>query len=184
MNPIISLGGNCCITYQLIKYNLRHKAYPFDWTKISLNQLINVLENGFTDYCDTIKIKKFSSKHENTLMLNNIYNIKFAHEITNAEELNNFISSKKRQVERFINLKGLNIFIRIELEPIKSSYENKIIKLLDLLNKYSNNFILKLIINSNIEFKLPSNVKIYRFNNFSYDWKMEHIDWSFILSNN
>ena len=66
---LISLGGNCSITYQLNKYNLRQEAYPFDWAKVSINQLITVLENGFKDYCQTIKIMKFSSNHDNTLLL-------------------------------------------------------------------------------------------------------------------
>ena len=39
----ISLGGNCSITYHLIENNLRKKAYPFDWSKISIKQLINIL---------------------------------------------------------------------------------------------------------------------------------------------
>ena len=54
---LISLGGNCSITYQLIKLNLRSEAYPFDWTKISINQLINVLENNFDGYSETLEIK-------------------------------------------------------------------------------------------------------------------------------
>ena len=60
---LISLGGNCSITYQLIKLNLRSEAYPFDWTKISINQLINVLENNFNGYSETLEIKYMSDKH-------------------------------------------------------------------------------------------------------------------------
>ena len=36
----ISLGGNCSITYQLNKYKLRNFLSPFDWSKITINQLI------------------------------------------------------------------------------------------------------------------------------------------------
>ena len=43
----ISLGSNCSITYQLGKLGLRNNSYPFDWTKISLTQLIKILENDF-----------------------------------------------------------------------------------------------------------------------------------------
>ena len=43
MTEIISLGSNCSVTYQLNKLGLRMQAYPFDWVKISLNQLNNIL---------------------------------------------------------------------------------------------------------------------------------------------
>lgn len=54
MNEYIGLGSNCSITWQLNKYNLRTKSYPFDWVKISLSQIINILENNFDDYIETI----------------------------------------------------------------------------------------------------------------------------------
>ena len=73
---MISLGGNCSITYQLNKYNLREKAYPFDWCKISINQLLNVLENNFDNYVDTLTIKKYSENH-NSNLISNIYNIQY-----------------------------------------------------------------------------------------------------------
>ncbi len=41
----ISLGGNCSVCYQLNKYNIRTVAYPFDWCKISINQVDNNIFN-------------------------------------------------------------------------------------------------------------------------------------------
>jgi hypothetical protein len=47
----ITLGSACCVTHQLIKHNLRVEAYPFDWAKISLTQLLTILENNFLKFC-------------------------------------------------------------------------------------------------------------------------------------
>ena len=59
---IVSLGSNCAVAYQLKELQLRNQAYPFDWAKVSLNSLIKVLENNFTDYCQ-VTIKKLSENH-------------------------------------------------------------------------------------------------------------------------
>lgn len=190
----ISLGGNCSITYQLYKYNLREEAYPFDWSKLSINQLINVLKNNFDLYSETLLLKYKSTNHylfnkdfektdvNKSIVLENSYNIEFSHEINKTEDLINFEDSLNRRIIRFQNLSDKIIFIRIELSPIKISYENNIKILLELLNKYSNNYELRLIINSDIQFTFPDNVKIYRFNKFSEDWQMNHINWSEICS--
>jgi hypothetical protein len=185
---LISLGGNCSITYQLIKLNLRSEAYPFDWTKISINQLINVLENNFDGYSETLEIKYMSDKHflsnnEKALVLQNSYNITFSHEINKNDDFNTFQTSIRRRIIRFREINSEKIiFIRIELTPIKISYENNIKQLIKLLDNYSNNYELRLIINSNLEFNLPNNVKIYRYNKFSEDWQMNHLIWTDIFS--
>ena len=48
MEQIISLGSNCSITYQLNKYNLRNTAYPFDWSEIRMNKLVEIFTNTAT----------------------------------------------------------------------------------------------------------------------------------------
>ena len=172
----ISLGGNCSVTYQLNKYKLRNTSYPFDWTKISINQLITVLENDFVDY-DILNIRSFSEKHDNTLLLSNKYNIQFAHEIKDETELNIF---KNKIIKRIIKFKNLlnPIFIRLELQPINQNYKNKIILLNSLLSKYFIDYKLIIIINSKINFEsLPSNIIIYKYNDFSPDWQMNHLEW-------
>ncbi len=93
MKNYIGLGGNCSVTYQLSKFKNRKVAYPFDWCKISLNQLINVLENNFDENYYLIEIKKLSECHKyfseiendiinvNSFILKNKMNIQFAHEV-------------------------------------------------------------------------------------------------------
>jgi len=186
----ISLGGNCSITYQLIKYNLRTCAYPFDWCKLSLNQLINVLDNNFLDYSDTLKITNVSYTHKHnitnhpSLILSNKYKIKYAHEIINNDELFEFKLKMNKRIDRFINLQEKIKFIRIELEPIKNIFINKIKKLIKVLDK-TYDYELILVINSKINLDELYNykkIKIYKYDNFTNDWKMDNIPWSSIFN--
>ena len=79
MDYYISLGSNCSVSYQLQKRKLKIKSFPFDWSKISITQLLSVLENNFDDYVESLSIKKLSFEHccSNTnysLILKNKYN--------------------------------------------------------------------------------------------------------------
>lgn len=196
----ISLGSNCSITYQLNLYNLRKVSFPFDWSKVSINQLINILESDFTNFSETLEIKKISLVHNlghiltNTLdsyslILKNIYNINFAHEISKPEELVLFKNKLNQRIARFKNLKynlESNLeyitFLRIELQQLNKDYYTKIIKLLSLLNNYCNNFKIKLIVHEKSSIhvkKLESNDKIiiHFYKHFSEDWRMNDINW-------
>jgi hypothetical protein len=201
----ISLGGNCSITYQLNKYNLRNEACPseklsntlyycpFDWAKIKINQLINVLENNFDNYAESLQIKRYSDSHQSYIITNN-YSIQFAHEVVNINEMNsldNFKDKIKRRITRFQNLLnnyGNKItFIRIELDIPKSNYINNIIKLVKLIKNYYSNFILKILIETNsyntiFQEKLEY-VEFIKFDSYSEDWKMDHINWTSIFAN-
>lgn len=190
----ISLGSNCSITEQLKKYNLRSNAYPFDWCNISINQLIEVLNNDFDNYSESLEIKNISEKHLNvnkepTLILKNKYCIKFAHEICNKEELEAFKEKIQKRISKFKSISGKIIFYRIELKKINKNYLNKIIDLHTYLNKYFNNFEIKVIINPDfiitteqIQFFQDKNIKIIKYDLFSEDWKMNHLDWNNIFS--
>jgi hypothetical protein len=186
----ISLGSNCSVAYQLKIRNLKDNSYPFDWCKISMLQLIKVFDNNFKDYVDTLDIKKISHNHvsffgDHSLILKNKYDIEFAHEIIKNEELEKFKNKLNYRINNFNSLHDQKIiFIRIELKPVKKFYSFYILKLIQLLEQYSNNFILKIIINTNVDFNdLPSNVYIHKFNEFSSNWQMNHLDWDSILSN-
>lgn len=183
----ISLGSNCSVCYHLQQNNLKLKSFPFDWTKLSISQLLSVLENNFINYVESLDINKISYNHPSSntnysIVLKNIYGITFAHEITDENQLFIFTNKLIYRIKNFKELlDNTVIFIRIELKPIKESYKYNIIKLIELLNKYSSNFILKLILNTNIEFNdLPSNIQIYKFNEFDPDWHMNNIDWNLI----
>lgn len=174
----IALGSNCSITWQLKKYNLRLETYPFDWCKISLKQLINVLENKFKDF-ENIEIKKYSNNHESYLITNK-YNIKFAHEVI-TNNINNFKNKLINRINKFNNLENI-CFIYIELQPIKNTFEQNVLILNDLLKNYARSFIIKIIIpKTNYTFDFPDNIFIYNYDTFSQDWKRDDIEWSSIL---
>lgn len=193
----INLGSNCCITYQLNNLNLRNEAYPFDWTDISLKQLIEILQNDFIGY-DDLEYKKISDKHplfdkdqketsDSSLILTNKYKIKFAHEILNTYHIGEFKISLQNRITRFKQLSNLNNinFIRIELSKIDDKWSENILKLLDLLKKYVPTFQLTLLIccDKNFDNIFPPFVKIIKFDNFSPDWKMSHLNWTQIIKN-
>lgn len=199
ISEYIGLGSNCSVTWQLNKYNLRTKSYPFDWVKISLGQIINILENNFEDYIETIEFKKNSFKHENydnqnnslnsnSLLLKNKYGVEFAHELISEEQIEEFKSKILTRINRFRNLINMNVkidFIRIELKPIKLQWITQINKLVELLKTYITNFKLILIINIdnnvNLDDLANEHIQIFTFDNFSSDWKMDIIDWVNIL---
>ena len=199
----ISLGGNCSITYQLNKYKIRDFLSPFDWSKITINQLIKVFQDTLTNthlnkYTNlTIKYKsdKFillddinnqsinnQSINNQSLVLTNEYGVIFAHEILNKYDLPSYIEEIKNRFNNLLNLK-INIkihinFIRIELSPIKQSYINKLDILLSILNKlFPYNLILILPYTPLINFKQYPNVIYHFYYMFSDDWTMNNLDW-------
>jgi len=131
----ISLGSNCSITYQLSKLGLRKSAYPFDWTKITLNQLITILEKDFNDYSKSLEFVSISNIHSiielesginelksfSSLILTNKYKIKFAHELGEKYQLDEFKNKMKERIKRFRDLKDKDVcFVRIELNSFVS----------------------------------------------------------------
>ena len=149
---IISLGSNCAIAWQLKCHNLRKETYPFDWSKITLKQLINVLQNNFKDYTK-LQVKKLSDNHkyfqfennfqfehnfqnehnfqfehnfqnESSYILYNNYNITFAHELIDKNNIDELSSIIDRRVERFKLLNNVT-FIRIETCIIKDINNEK-----------------------------------------------------------
>lgn len=187
----ITLGSNCSITYQLNKHNLRLKSYPFDWAKITLKQLINVLENNFISYTDFQKIKLSSLHLKNeinpTLLIENNYGIKFAHEIIDNldSKIEEFKIKLLNRIERFRNLKNKQVkFVRIELNNISIKYFESINVLINLLDNFILSYQLILIINSNIDInqiKLDKRIQVYKFNSFDSNWKMDKLNWKNIF---
>jgi hypothetical protein len=187
----INLGSNCCITYQLNQLKLRTEAYPFDWTDISLKQLIEILQNDFIGY-DELEHKKISNNHplfnedqtktsDSSAILTNKYKIKFAHEISTIYEIEDFKFRLQNRITRFKQLDNSNNinFIRIELSKINDKWTENILNLIVELKKYVPEFQLTLLICSDNIFEnvFPPFVKIIKFNNFSPDWKMDHLNW-------
>jgi hypothetical protein len=188
----ISLGGNCAPTYHLDRLGLRTCAYPFDWAKVSINQLIQVLENNFVGYFN-LTDSKFSHAHS-SILITNSFGIKFAHELRDEKLVQEFSKSLERRIERFktlvvayTNTTKIIKFYRIEMSPIKPIQYIKLIKkLIDQLNIYVNQFVLTLVIHKDYitdleELANNSIIQLVPFNSYSEDWQMNQIDWDQVL---
>jgi hypothetical protein len=175
----VSLGANCSVAYALKKYNLRNITYPFDWSNVSLKQLIDVLENDFTDF-EKVDIHKLSLNHVNfetghpTYIIKNKYNIKFAHESYTCA---NFSEKLLERVDRFRKLINPT-FIRLEMNKINIDDLHKLIKLLDLhYDKYK----LIVITKDNLD-KITDKIVYYKLDVEYKDWKYEHFNWNKIFN--
>lgn len=179
---IVSLGSNCSVSYQLNKYGFRKEAYPFDYCLTPINKLLNVLEDKFIDY-DKIKKIKLSSNHKiidddisnnNSLILSNKFNIKFAHEIENDDEIEKFEKSLERRIVRFMNLINPT-FVRIETSNMN---EEKIKEKYDILTKYLTKYFIdyKLVLISDKKYE-NDKTKWIKLDKFTDDWTYSYINW-------
>jgi hypothetical protein len=180
----ISLGENCAVAWNLKELNFKRNSYPFDWCKMSLNKLNNVLENNFKDYSNVI-IKKFSENHltfdeKACFNLTNKYNITFSHEVTNK-----YTSVLDERIKKFKSSKN-PIFVMLLLSN-KNHYNNLII-LIKNLQMYFKNFNLAIISKNLYNFNnntcdIGIEIKNISFKEFHQDWKYPNINWSNIFLN-
>jgi hypothetical protein len=148
----ISLGSDCAVAYQLDKYYLRRWSFPFDWIQINnIDDLCNILENGFSNFIDFdfIEIKEnpndvyFNSKKQlsKKKLVHKLYKIIFPHE-ANEEHINvEEIKEKyERRIKRFIDIckdkKIKKIFVRSDKKYNKIKND----KLINSLDKICINY--------------------------------------------
>lgn len=172
----ISLGGNCSVTYQLNKYNLRKESYPFDWSKIKINKIKDAIENNFNNY-NKVEIVKYSENHKSWLFKNKYAS--FAHEYLENYNLKEFENKLIKRINNFKKIKN-PIFIRIETYSYKNreiyiKYWEEIIK---TLKKYYKNFKIILISKFNPN---KNEIKWYPYNEFSKEWQNNHLEWEKIF---
>lgn len=169
---IVSLGGNCVVTYQLKKLNIRHVAMPFDWSAIKINKLCDALNTNFDRY-DEVVIHKKSPAHYNSYTIKNKYQI-FAHEVMREQSIDKFKSSLVKRVERFKNLTNPT-FVRVETFGVKNpiQYRKYWLNIIQILNVMFKHYRIILIssINPDID-----TIKWYNYNYVS-DWQNNHLNW-------
>jgi len=178
----ISLGYNCSVAYNLRNLNLRLNSYPFDWSRITSNQLLQVLNNNFKDY-NKLEIKKYSEEHPNltnkkeeggSLILLNSYGITFAHEVIEQSSLNEFQEKLDKRLTRLKN-KIFPTFVRLEKDKINiKRYEEIIIKLSDYFDYF------EFILISKDDPKICK-IKHIKLDSEYLDWKYSNFDWKKIV---
>ncbi len=183
----ISLGATCAPTYWLNQLGLRTQAYPFDWTKNTLSQLINVLESDFKDYAESITLSQFSEKHplevgnddgiSGSYIIKNNYGITFAHELVNASETNTFTETLARRIGRFRELyeecERQITFLLYVPSVIKQSFWKHLEKLASLLPQ---NSVIYVIIHKDsctptTSIKENNDIRLIYFDSFEEDWR-------------
>lgn len=181
----ISLGATCAPTYLLNHLGLRTQAYPFDWSKNTLTQLINVLDSDFEDYAESISLTQFSEKHpleigcnaSGSYIIKNKYGITFAHELANTCDAESFSEKITRRIIRFRELyKDDNTqvaFLIYMPSVIKQSFWKHLEKLISLLPQ---NSVIYVIIHKDSCTPLASimancKVKLIHFDSFEEDWR-------------
>ena len=176
---LVSLGSNCAVAHQLDKLNLRKEAYPFDWAKIKLQTLNQILSYDFLDFTN-MSVQSFSPKHfafgkkdAGSYIISNKYGISFAHEVMDICEFSEFIEKQTRRVDRFRKLSNPT-FVRLETSNIPKSYNQHYDKLISLLTEYFTDFKLIVISNNPIT---HDKIKWVRLENFDEDWTYSKLDW-------
>ncbi len=155
---IIPFGNDCCLAHQLTIHNYRKFAMPFDWIKSDLKNIINCIQNNFTDFLklDLLQKKNYSDNFPllnqeenlnitptNTLrVINTKYNFHFVHEFQYdiLIEHQTILEKYNRRIERFNNLMmDVNIQkILINIgKPNDKEYENTLHELF-ISKNYSN----------------------------------------------
>lgn len=185
---LISLGSDCCVTYQLQKFHFRNCAFPFDWIRCNLEDAIRLIKNNFKDILEEVYFTRTSSNFKFTIESNEksrevslgyIYksnrypSLEFCHDFideykSNLLEVRNKFS---RRSSRFmeIYLKEPCSFIHYTTKPIDEH----------LLDLWENTISKPLYIISTI----PIQSKKYKFISFVLDtskyesWHRDHFNW-------
>lgn len=158
----IPFGTTCTMSYQLNEVGLRYQAFPFDWSKTSINQLNKVLTNGFDSFSD-IKIKKWSDNHPHldnnggSFIISNLYNITFAHEMIDKNPIDEFKKILDKRLVRLLSHK--DDYIKFVIFNTGKKLDTTLLSL--NLKKYFINFDI-LEIQSDEQFT---------------DWQYSHMNW-------
>ncbi|MEX0595230.1 MAG: DUF1796 family putative cysteine peptidase, partial [Candidatus Paceibacterota bacterium] len=143
MVDFVSLGGSCAVAYHLRQNVANFTRMPFDWVKISIQQLNEVLNTDFDSRYTDLVIKKFSENHpfiddqgqlddnQGSFILVNSLKIQFAHQIVEKGGVEAFIPQLKQRIDSFRNLsqlpdddgeEGQIKFVRLETSRIGKNY--------------------------------------------------------------
>lgn len=158
----IPLGTTCTMSYQLNRVGLRYQSLPFDWSKMTINQLNKVLTNGFESFSD-IKVKKWSENHPHlktgsgSFIISNPYNITFAHEVIDQNSVDEFKKILDKRINRLLAYK--NDYIKFVVFNTGKSINMSL--LTSNLSKYFNDFDI-------LEIKPDKQFT---------DWKYNHMNW-------
>ena len=99
-NRLIPLGTNCYVRFKLSQYGVKPKknkgelSFPFDLSRIPIEEIPIILKNNFADYFDNIEYS-VNNQH----WINTKYKILYIHDKT--KEKSEFITRYKNRINNF-----------------------------------------------------------------------------------
>ncbi len=137
---IISLGAFCFIAGDLRRLNLRTAAYPFDWNITDIETMINLIDNGFSDFTNINFLQK-NNDNQRIFFDNKKYSLlRFVHDYD--ENMHNAIDVEKkydRRIKRFYNaIKNKTLFVRYIINRSEYKYILKHYKKIEKILRKSN----------------------------------------------
>jgi hypothetical protein len=176
--------------------NLRTVALPFDWIRINITDLINILESNFQFFLDNLYIERESNKFQlfdseiiiknYDLIINQENELKtliikskrypslvFPHEIKDSKDMPQFIEKYKRRINNYINtctntnINIKKIFIRIDKKPLTLEEKNLLEKTLNISNEITNE----------ISNEITNEIRYITMDKKYESWKKDEIDW-------
>lgn len=148
--PIISLGMNCQVAYQLRIHGLRYESYPFDWLICPADAMIALIENNFEHFLEPQYLQFIHTEKEKHI-LNTYYNIKFIHDFklndSFMDDYEHVCQQYSRRIQRFyqkMNESSRALLFR------KNITHQQTAKLTDLLHRLfpHNSFLIVAVDNS------------------------------------
>lgn len=190
---MISIGGVCCVAYHLRKKGIVSEAYPFDWIKIGMGDLIKLFERDFKDFTNKKHFFpiKTSDKHsvdsgDSIITGHKKYpSIRFCHDFNTEapfeDQLNGVMEKYTRRVERlreFLYTNSNMVFVRYQTKNVTEDTFRKFKEIVQ--SKYDITVELRVVYY--FPKKLPTKIKFWIDNKVMDDWKTCHLPWKEILS--
>jgi hypothetical protein len=162
----ISLGGDCSVAYWLGKLGLRQYAFPFDWVKSDIFNIIKVIETKFHFFFNSVKIVEIENLKfpvidedwEENIM--NTYKIETDCFVFQHDKIEDFKEKYERRIKRFYEILEDDTIKKIFIRVSKKDETKEIIELNSVIKKICNNFVIKTCIYKEKD-----------------SWKKEKLDW-------
>lgn len=178
----ISLGSTCATANYLNSKGYRQSSYPFDWCNVNIKQLNQTLSTDFYNYTEFEHIK-YSETYpyydgkdlidKGSSVLKNKIGIKFAHELLEKYDIEEYKGKLTSRIEKFKQLKSPT-FIRYEEGKQKSYYNDELLSLLVNLTMYFTDFELTLLVPASFNITINNScLKIIKYDCEYSNWKNE-----------
>jgi hypothetical protein len=185
-DAVISLGGDCQVTYQLRRLNLRPHALPFDWLITPFDSLRSLLEQHFDQFLDKCNLTLVTTPDK--YILDNRYGVRLIHDFKlNEQFLENYSTIHDRytrRTERFYELIFAShkvLFIRKNITKEQAQVLSELIHKLFPHLDYT-----LLALATTQEIKQPWGIahvqNYYLSQPEPYSWKGDDAAWSIVLN--